>query len=223
MFKKNRLIGGILAVMLGCLTLEAKTFQEVCAAAEKGDADAQFELGLYHSVGICVKNDRAAGEKWFRKAAAQGHVAARSTCLSEGYGVQKDLEKAGEIARKAAEGGDPWAQFCLGTYYGVKKDPAQSAAWFRKAAAQGNAWGQVFAGMAGLGLLKGVPKDPVQAVRWLRQAAEQGHPLGQFFLAGCYIGGEGVPQDRKQAVYWLRRAAAQGLEPAKAALKKLGE
>ena len=222
MSKKRWLICGILAVMLGCLTLEARTFQEVRAAAEQGDADAQFELGLYHSLGICVKNDAAETEKWFRKAAEQGHVAARAYCLSEGYGAKKDLEKAGEVARPAAEAGDHWAQFCMGIHYGAKEDPEKSLLWFRKAAEQNNSWAQVFLGMAYLGIMKGVPADPAQGVYWFRKAAEQENPMGQMMLAGCYAGGEGVPRDLDKAVYWFRKAAEQGCEPAKAALKKLG-
>ena len=221
MSKKSWLVCGILAAALCSLSLQAKTFREVRAAAEKGDADARFELGLYHSLGICVKRDAAETEKWFRKAAEQGHVAARAYCLSEGYGVEQDLEKAGEVARPAAEAGDPWAQFCMGIHY-AENDPERSLLWFRKAAEQGNSWGQVFAGMAYLGIMKGVPEDPTQAVYWFRKAAEQGNPMGQLMLGGCYAGGKGVPQDIEKAVYWFRKAAEQGFEPAKTALKKLG-
>ena len=221
MSKRSCWIGGILAAVTVCLTLQAKTFPEIRAAAEKGDADAQFELGIYYSVGICVKMDEATAKKWYLKAADQGHVAARSTCLSEGYGVEKDLEKAGEVARQAAETGDPWGQFCMGTYYGVKAAPEQSIRWFRKAADQGNGWAQVFLGMGYLGIMKGAPEDPEQAFFWLKKAAEQGNAMGQILLGGCYISGTGVPKDREKAAYWLRQAAEQGCEQAKAALKKL--
>ena len=221
MTKKSRLVGVILAVMLGSV-LQARTFPETRAAAEKGDADAQFELALYHSVGICVKGDAAEMEKWFRKAAGQGHIAARAYCLSEGYGVGKDPEKAAEIARPAAEAGDTGAQFCMGIHYAGKNDPEKSVFWFRKAAEQGNSWAQVFAGMAYLGIIKGIPEDPEEGARWLRKAAEQGNPMGQMMLGGCYAGGQGVPRDLNKAAYWLRQAAAQGCEPAKAALKKMG-
>ena len=225
MSKKSWLVCAVLAATMGCLTLQAKTFQEVRAAAEKGDADAQFELALYYSTGVCVKRDMATAEKWYLKAAAQGHVAARSTCLSEGYGVKKDLEKAGEVARRGAEAGDVWAQFCLGTYYGVKKNPVRAFQWFRKAAEQGNAWGQVLVGMAyfGISIKGGVPENRARGIYWWKKAAAQDHALGQFFLGGCHISGNGVPKDREKAVYWLRKAADQGCEPAKAALKQLGE
>lgn len=222
MSKKSRLFCAVVALMTG-LTLQAKTFREVRAAAEQGDADAQFELALYHSVGICVKRDAAEEEKWFRKAAEQGHVTARAYCLSEGYGAKKDLEKAAEIARPAAEAGDPWAQFCMGIHYAGKNDPEKSLLWFRKAAEQGNSWAQVCAGMAYLGIMKDTPEDLEQTVCWFRKAAEQGNPLGQMMLAGCYAGGKGVPRDIEKAVYWFRQAAEQGCEQAKAALKKMGK
>ena len=65
MSKKTWLLCGILTVMMGGLTLQAKTFQEVRPAAEKGDADAQLELGLYCSFGICVKKDESMAKKFF--------------------------------------------------------------------------------------------------------------------------------------------------------------
>ena len=52
MSNKSRLFCGILAVVMGCLTLQAKTIPELRTAVEKGDADAQFELGVYYSFGM---------------------------------------------------------------------------------------------------------------------------------------------------------------------------
>ena len=46
-------------------------------AAEQGDADAQFNLGLCYSKGEGVAQDKAAAAKWLRKAAEQGHQAAK--------------------------------------------------------------------------------------------------------------------------------------------------
>ena len=222
MSKKSCLIGGILAAVMCCLSLQARTFQEVRAAAETGDADAQFELGIYCVSGLCGMKNREAAEKWFRKAADQGHIAARAMCFSEGYGVKKDIAKAVELARQAAETGDVWSQLCLGILYAAD-DNQQSLHWFRKAAEQGNGWAQVLLGLAYLGIPMKVPEDPEQAFFWLKKAAEQGNAMGQMLLGGCYISGTGVPKDREKAVDWLRKVAEQGCEQAKAALKQLGE
>ena len=222
MLNWSRSVGTALAVMMCFLSLQAKTLPEIRAAAEQGDADAQFELGVYYSVGICVKMDEATAKKWYLKAAEQGHVAARATCLSEGYGVKKDIAKAVDWLRKASETGDVWSQLCLGIQYAAD-DNKQSLHWFRKAAEQGNGWAQVALGLAYLGIPMKVPRDPEQAFFWLKKAAEQGNAMGQMLLAGCYTGGTGVPKDREKAVYWLRQAADQGCEPAEESLKKLGQ
>lgn len=225
MSKKNRLICGILAVVMGCLTLQAKTIPELRAAAEKGDAEAQFELGLYYEFGICVADDKMTAEKLFRQAAEQGHRAARAMCCGEGYGVKKDAVKAITLFHQAAEAGDAWSQFWLGSFYGANNAPEKSLHWFRKAAEQGNSWGQVFLGMwyLGIGKNENAPEDPKRGFEWCRKSAEQGNVMGQLILGGCHAGGKGVPKDIEKAVYWLRKAAEQDCEPAKAALKKLGK
>jgi hypothetical protein len=55
-------------------------------AAENGNATAQFNAGVHYSAkayqaesGECRESVRAAGSAWFRKAAKQGHPAARDT------------------------------------------------------------------------------------------------------------------------------------------------
>jgi TPR repeat protein len=47
-------------------------------AAEQGDADAQYNLGLKITYGLGVSPDYAQAEKWIRKAAEQGHAQARN-------------------------------------------------------------------------------------------------------------------------------------------------
>jgi len=46
-------------------------------AAEKGDARAQYSLGVMYFDGIGVKKNHDAGMKWIKKAAENGHQAAQ--------------------------------------------------------------------------------------------------------------------------------------------------
>ena len=46
--------------------------------AEKGDADAQFTLGMTYYEGRSVPRDYVESARWFRKAADQGHAIAQS-------------------------------------------------------------------------------------------------------------------------------------------------
>src|SRR5437867_587794 len=65
--------------------------------AEKGDATAQFYLGMCYDIGNGVKKDRVEAAKWYRKAADQGHVAAQHALgllYGVGDGVAKDSAEA---------------------------------------------------------------------------------------------------------------------------------
>jgi len=215
---------GVLAVTaalcgVSALPAETLTIPELRAAAERGSADAQFELSLCYALGFCVKKDPAMTKKWCLAAAAKGHKAARCTAVSEGF-LKGDRKAAHESLRKAAESGDAWAQFSLATY-SADRDPSETFRWLRKAADKGNAWAQIFMAMGCFGIIKGGPQDPEQGFRWASKAAEQGHPMGQYFLGGCYAGGQGVAPDRDKAVYWLRKAAERGFEPAQEAMKRI--
>ena len=51
-------------------------------AAEQGDARAQFNLGICYLNSINVTKDYAEAVKWLRKAADQGHAAAKDVLLN---------------------------------------------------------------------------------------------------------------------------------------------
>jgi len=74
------------------------------AAAEKGNADAQYEWGL-----SCFRDEKyAEAVEYYRKAADQGLTKAMHAlagCLLRGEGVAKDVDKAKELYRKAAAKG----------------------------------------------------------------------------------------------------------------------
>ena len=56
-------------------------------AAELGNAEAQYRLGICHYKGYGVIEDKAEAAKWFHKAAAQGHAEAQNNlglCSDEG-------------------------------------------------------------------------------------------------------------------------------------------
>ena len=78
------------------------------AAAEKGDAQAQFLLGACYYNGYGVAKDLVQAVYWWRKAADQGFAPAQYNlgwCYYNGYGVAKDLKQAVYWLRKAADQG----------------------------------------------------------------------------------------------------------------------
>jgi TPR repeat protein len=72
--------------------------------AQRGDASAQYNLGVMHAEGRGVPRDDAAAVRWYRKAADQGDVdAQRSLGLmyATGRGVPRDDVEAWRWLRKA--------------------------------------------------------------------------------------------------------------------------
>ncbi|MEY8687938.1 protein kinase [Bacteroides sp. AN502(2024)] len=185
-------------------------------AAKKGNASAQFKLGVCYAYGEGVDKNPVKAVEWFRKAAEQGHAKAQfnlGVCYANGEGVDKNPGKAVEWYRKAAEQGDATAQYNLGVCYdngkGVEKNLVKAVEWCRKAAEQGDASAQFNLGVC-YDNGKGVEKDLVKAVEWYRKSAEQGNAEAQCNLGYCYEYGEGVEKDLVKAVEWYRKSAEQG-------------
>lgn len=132
--------------------IETQNPAETIKAAEQGDAEAQFKLGLYY---CNVEKNRTAGMKWIRQAAEQGHSKAQFS-MGSGYyfspGPEKNYVEALAWYRKAAEQENMLAQFALGFCYinrkGVERDQAEAEKWFRRAAAQGFTMAQMQSALA---------------------------------------------------------------------------
>jgi cell division septation protein DedD len=83
--------------------------------ADKGDADAQFNLGQAYKLGRGVPSpDLRIAQSWYEKAAQQGHAQAQAN-LGLILFQNGERQRAIPWIRKAAEAGDPRAQYVLGT------------------------------------------------------------------------------------------------------------
>lgn len=108
--------------------------------AEKGDADAAFNLGQAHRLGRGVPADSAQAKKWFEAAANKGHLDAQ---VSLGLLLFDSGERGAAMSwlNKAAGMGEPRALLVVGTALfngdGIKQDPIRGYAFVSRAAAQG--------------------------------------------------------------------------------------
>ena len=108
--------------------------------AEKGDADAEFNLGQAYRLGKGVPTNLSAAKTWFERAAKQGHVDAQTTL---GLLLFQNGEQAEGIKwlKQSAEKGEPRALLVYGTALvngdGVTQDPVLGYAYVSRAAAQG--------------------------------------------------------------------------------------
>jgi len=124
---------------------ESAEVAKLRARAERGEVEAQYQLGLALVRSTNVKMDLAQGLAWIRKAAEQGYADAQCELGVMYYRGQ-----------------------------GVPRDDAQALAWFRKAADQGyplalhNLCLMFFEG-------RGVPLDIVEAYKWQTVAFARGN------------------------------------------------
>ena len=108
--------------------------------ADKGDADAAFNLGQAYRLGKGVPLDLAQAQSWLERAARKGHTDAQST-LGLLLFQNGNRVAAMRWLRAAAEAGEPRALLVVGTALyngdGVPEDPVKAYAYVSRAAAQG--------------------------------------------------------------------------------------
>jgi TPR repeat protein len=182
------------------------------AAAEKGDPEAQFLIGLQYKVGDGVSKDANEAARWLRSAAQAGHLEAQ-TALGSLQAENGDPAEAVKWLRAAAERGSTEAMVNLGAFYadngGATAGAAESLSWYQKAAERGHAGAsRALAEIYARG--KGAPADPAQALEWYRKAAELGDNESRFVLGRVEAVTAAVTDDPEKALAWWRAEAKKG-------------
>lgn len=135
--------GGLTAYRQGDFQAARRAWE---AAAEAGDARAQYMLGhmVQNGQGQPWSNARAA--EWYRQAAQQGLPEAQVALADlylRGLGVPQEPQTAAQWLTAAARSGHLEAQVAFGELllhgHGVQQDFVQALAWFESAAAGGYA------------------------------------------------------------------------------------
>lgn len=161
------------------------------AAAERGDKEAQYALGLSYLRDVGVRGSGidpaefdAEAAKWFRKAAEQGHAASQfqlGYAYEHGRGAEQAMDEAKRWYRRAAHQGHPYGQESLGRFY-----------------------------LAGPFMGYGVKLDVEEAAKWLLRAGDESSPPGKFLLGGIHEQGIGVEKDYAAAYKWYLGATEGG-------------
>jgi TPR repeat protein/serine/threonine protein kinase len=198
-------------------------------AANQGLPKAQTNLGdmyFFGRGGLAQSNLDALS--WYLKAAQQDWPDAQyrlGYMYEKGQGTDKDVAKAVQLYRSAAEHGYAQAQNLMGALYatgtdGVTQDDKQALEWYQKAADQGFAKAQKNLGdMYFFG--HGTDKDYAQALTWYGKAADQQFADAQFRLGFMYEKGFGVDQSNQNAIDQYTKAVRGGSVEAKRALDRL--
>lgn len=194
-------------------------------AAERGDAAAQFDLGISYRFGEGIGKDESLAAYWLLKSARQGYVEAQhclAIMLNEGAGIEKNEREAVDWWLKAAEQNHVQSQYELGVQFhngtGVDRDMDKACYWYLKAAENGSSYAQVAIGECCL-WGEGREQNYDEATRWFQLAADQGYEWGMLRLGEMYEKGRGVDLNHEEACRLYKLAADTGLG---AAFHRLG-
>jgi TPR repeat protein len=155
-------------------------------AAERGDADAQYYLGLMYSAGQGVLRDPRTAASWFQKAARQGHREAQyhmGILLFEGEGVDRDESKALGWFRQSAAQGHPGAR----AYAARIQDSRDGALYFKEG-------------------MKHYKAEEYDAARtWFSKAKDKGHPDAQDYVERIRLAQQAAEKAEKEGAALFER------------------
>ncbi|MCA8914706.1 MAG: sel1 repeat family protein [Planctomycetes bacterium] len=190
------------------------------SAAERGHAEAQFELGLWYMTGnrgVPVDFNQAA--LWVEKAAETGQRDALTYIWQLyffGKGVGQSDAKAYAWLQRSAGTGDPEASYRLGLFHyegiATPEDHAEAAVWFLDAADSGVPGACYYLGVMHLDG-DGVQQSDEDAFYWFERGAAADHPASMLAMGDLYQDGRGVEKNTEQAKSWYRKAFAQDTNP----------
>lgn len=121
---------------------DADTFNAMLALANKGDAEAQYHVGMMHNNGIGTPEDPKQAFEWFQKSTASNDPlgAYKLGCYYDGQGagiVTQDANEALKYKLVAAEAGYALAQHDVALLYDRQGNPEQALKWWKRAGDQG--------------------------------------------------------------------------------------
>jgi TPR repeat protein len=124
----------------------SEAFKWYDLSAQKGNADAMFELGNLYYDGLGAPQDDTKAYNWYKRAAEMGQTDAMLTIgywYANGIHVELDYKQTEKWYLKAANLNNAKAMRYLGNLYyhgeeGIEKDLAKAKIWFTKAAEHGD-------------------------------------------------------------------------------------
>ncbi len=208
-------------------------------AAERGNANAAYQLGICYYRALGVRRDYQKAVSYMKTAAEAGLPAAQSTLArlyTYGWGVPSDRKKAVEYIKKAANRNYPLAMYRLGVAYqyglGVEQDSSLATYWFNKCAAvyqhqfdPSGLTSNVYTddpknlftyARVNLVLHDNNIEEPYcrkwfdRAIMSLRRAHQRGDAESTYCLALCYENGWGTRRNVHRSVELIHEAAIRG-------------
>jgi TPR repeat protein len=150
-------------------------------AAEQGNAEACYQLGMSYYKAEGVFQDFVEARHWLQKSDFSKHNDAALMLASffrTGTGGPADSAMAAKYQQIAAENGDAASLYSLAVQYynGTGKE-----------------------------------QNDAKAFELFLKAAEMNHAESQFMTGCCYYYGTGVAKDKEKGEYWIGRARENGV------------
>lgn len=192
-------------------TIARTRWNELVDLADKGDAEAQWEVGYYHEFGatdeagnVLAPADPLRARRWYTLSAEQGNEKAQcalSCLLSTGESVEPDLDAAIHWGEKAVAQGSASAAFNLGTIYRDQNKPEMAFRWYERAAAMGDTGAFLDLGLCSL-FGFGTKRDAKEAYRCFTRGIEEGRDRAS-------------QRTEENALYWMAVLELMGMGNAK--------
>ena len=152
-------------------------------AADEGDAEGLYHIGVFYGTGDVVSQDYKKSKVYFEKAATKGCLDATfqlGVYHMFGFGVDKDIHKAIDYFERAALGGH-----------------AEAAAWVAQIYERGT---------------DGVKVNHQKAFNLYMRAAEQDNEEAMWYVIQDYLLGQGTEKNQSKAYEWFQKAEALGYD-----------
>lgn len=200
---------------------EKKAAQLFNMSATRGDAEAQYYLGLLYLNGVGLPKQPEQAFNWFLAAAEQQYRDAQyelAQMYSKGIGTAENPAQTLHWLSAAADQGHADAQFFLALAMdsgkGAPLNKNAALGWLRLAAESGHLMAQRTLGQK---LLKS-EKDHPEAIRWLKTAANGGDVVSIYLMGTVLRGDYGQPADPVKAQELFLVASENGMAQGTTAL-----
>ena len=205
----------LLFAMISISNLHAGLSDDIIKAAQKGSAEAQYNLGLKYYKGDGTVQNYEESIKWFRKSAVQDYIPALlilGKIFSQGIGTPQNFQEAIKWYEKGAELGNATAQFELGNLHynsRYKKNYEEAVKWINKAAIQN--YDDAYYPLAFLTYTgRGTPRNVHEAIKWYEKAVLVNETEAMYVLGDIYENDNEINTDLAKAHKLYKMAADWG-------------
>lgn len=206
-----------------------QVFNEVKFCADNGDSKSMNFVGNFYNYGIGVPEDYLEAIKWYKRASINGYAPA--TCnvaiayADGGRGVEKDFDKAIEIAGELRSNNPMLFNVVLGHIYRYNENEALAFEYYKNGAKLGEPKSVFYYGAY---LYDGTvcKSNKRLGVKFIRSAAKKGIGEANYRMALLYEQGDddaGVKQSDSLAVKNYKVAAIKGIDEAQLRLAEIYE